>query len=646
MKKKLTAVFVILLVIGSLLTGCAGKDIPEESEKTLTAAETETETDDEAALRDGIYTAEFDTDSSMFRVNEACDGKGTLTVKDGEMMIHISLMSKKIVNLYPGLAEDAAKDGAELLMPTEDTVTYSDGMTEVVYGFDVPVPVLEEEFDLALIGTKGVWYDHKVSVSNPEPLEEESREEGAFRLEDGVYSIDLTFEGGSGKAKILSPAEITVSGENVTAVIQWSSPNYDYMIVDGEKYLPVNTEGNSVFEIPVPAFDEPVAVTGDTVAMSTPHEIEYTLTFHSDTVRPETAVLSQNDREQTKPGLVFERSMELKYAENFAVDYCEGGYTLLTTVLDGKQFLIVPEEKEIPDDLADQIVVLRRPVSNLYLVASAVMDMFSGLDGLDAVTFSGQKAENWYIEEAREAMENGELLYAGKYNKPDYERIVSEGCSLAIENTMITHAPEVVEKLESFGIPVMIEYSSYESHPLGRVEWIKFFGALLGREEEAGKIFEEQAAILEKLKANEKTDKTAAFFFITSNGLVQVRQSSDYVPKMIELAGGSYVPRDVGDPETKRSTMNMQVEEFYNSARDVDFLIYNSSIDGGISSVGELLDKCKLLADFRAVKEGNVWCTTNDMYQQSLSIGYLMEDIHGMLSGAGEESMHYLFRLE
>lgn len=298
MKKKFTAVFVILLVIGSLLTGCAGKDIPE-SEKTLTEAETETETeieadentDDEAALRDGIYTAEFDTDSSMFRVSEACDGKGTLTVENGEMMIHISLMSKKIVNLYPGLAEDAAKDGAELLMPTEDTVTYSDGMTEVVYGFDVPVPVLEEEFDLALIGTKGVWYDHKVSVSNPEPLEEESREkesrtEGAFQLEDGIYSIDLTFEGGSGKAKILSPAEITVSGENVTAVIQWSSPNYDYMIVDGEKYLPVNTEGNSVFEIPVLAFDEPVAVTGDTVAMSTPHEIEYTLTFHSDTVRP------------------------------------------------------------------------------------------------------------------------------------------------------------------------------------------------------------------------------------------------------------------------------------------------------------------------------------------------------------------------
>lgn len=369
------------------------------------------------------------------------------------------------------------------------------------------------------------------------------------------------------------------------------------------------------------------------------------------------AVISQNDREQavgesgygeeqTKSGLVFERSMELKYAENFAVDYCEGGYMLLTTVLDGKQFLIVPEEKEIPYDLADQIVVLRRPVSNLYLVASAVMDMFSELDGLDAVAFSGQKAENWSIEEAREAMENGKLLYAGKYNKPDYERIVSEGCSLAIENTMITHAPEVVEKLESFGIPVMIEYSSYESHPLGRVEWIKFFGALLGKEEEAERIFEEQAAILEKLTADKKTDKTAAFFFITSNGLVQVRQSSDYVPKMIELAGGSYVPRDVGDPEMKRSTMNMQVEEFYNSARDADFLIYNSSIDGGISSVGELLDKCKLLADFRAVKEGNVWCTTNDMYQQSLSIGYLMEDIHAMLSGAGEENMHYLFRLE
>lgn len=344
--------------------------------------------------------------------------------------------------------------------------------------------------------------------------------------------------------------------------------------------------------------------------------------------------------------LVYKSSMELQYAKNFTVDYYEGGYTLLTTTMDGAKFLVVPEGEKTPENLEEDIVVIKRPVKNLYLVASSVMDMFSALDGLDAITFSGQEEEGWYIEAAREAMARGDILYAGKYSKPDYELMVSEDCSLAIENTMISHTPEVIEKLEEFGIPVMIERSSYESHPLGRVEWIKFFGALLGKEEEAESIFEEQTAILEKVTADEKTDQTVAFFFVTSNGLVQVRQSSDYVPKMIELAGGNYVFQNLGDSETKRSTMNMQVEEFYNGAKDADFLIYNSSIDGGVSNVEELLDKCEVLADFKAVKEGNVWCTTNDMYQQSLSIGYLMEDIHAMLLGEEKEKMHYLFHLE
>ena len=282
MKRKLITIFSTLLLVCSLFCGCADKNSVQENN---IIEETPTE-EEQTAIPDGTYMADFDTDSSMFHVSEACDGKGILTVKNGEMTIHISLMSKKIVNLYPGLAEDAEKDGAELLMPTEDTVTFSDGLTEVVYGFDVPVPALEEEFDLALIGTKGTWYDHKVKVSNPEPMEEEAQAENTLQLKDGIYTVDLAFEGGSGKAKVLSPATVTVSGENVTATIQWSSPNYDYMIVDGEKYLPVNTEGDSVFEIPVLFFDKPMDVIGDTVAMSKPHEIEYTLTFYSDTMKP------------------------------------------------------------------------------------------------------------------------------------------------------------------------------------------------------------------------------------------------------------------------------------------------------------------------------------------------------------------------
>lgn len=256
---------------------------PTESTETVS---TET-AQDKAQLPDGVYAAEFSTDSSMFHVSEACDGKGTLTVKDGVMTIHISLGSKKILNLYPGLAEDAAKDGAVLLEPTTDTVTYSDGMTEEVYGFDVPVPVIGEEFDLALIGTKGKWYDHKVKVSDP--VAEDSREaaNGSFdmsALADGSYTIELTMEGGSGRASIQSPAQLAIADGAATATLEWSSPNYDYMLVNGEKYLPVNTEGNSVFEVPVEALDAPLTMIGDTVAMSTPHEVEYTVTFHSETL--------------------------------------------------------------------------------------------------------------------------------------------------------------------------------------------------------------------------------------------------------------------------------------------------------------------------------------------------------------------------
>lgn len=337
-------------------------------------------------------------------------------------------------------------------------------------------------------------------------------------------------------------------------------------------------------------------------------------------------------------------SMELLYAENFSVDYYEGGFKLLET-MDGTQILVVPEDKEIPQNVDEDTIVLKQPVQNMYLVSSAVMDIFSKLDAIDTLRFSSQTEDNWYVDDAKQAMEDGDLIYAGKYNKPDYELIVSEGCSLAIENSMIFHSPEVIEMLESFDIPVMVEYSSYESHPMGRVEWIKFFGALVDKEDEAQRIFDEQIDILDSVAANENTGKTVAFFYITSNGLVQVRQSNDYIPKMIELAGGRYIFDNLGDSESKRSTMNMQVEKFYDGAKDADYIIYNSTIDGGVSSVDELIDKCPVLADFKAVKDGNVWCTTNDMYQQSMSIGYMIKDIHSMLCDDDEDDMTYLFKL-
>ena len=264
-------------------TETAVTEMVSEAE-TETGSETETEA--EGVLEDGTYTAEFDTDSSMFHVNEANDGKGVLTVKDGKMTIHVSLSGKGFLNLFAGTSEDAKKDGAELLEPTTDTVTYKDGMSEEVYGFDIPVPAIGEEFTVAAIGKKGKWYDHKVSVKNPVKDEGAQAGEGEkvtaeeLGLEDGEYTADVTLEGGSGRATVDSPANLVVKDGEVTATIVWSSPNYDYMLVGGEKYEPVNTEGNSTFEIPVDGFDYPMEVVADTVAMSEPHEIEYTLTFN------------------------------------------------------------------------------------------------------------------------------------------------------------------------------------------------------------------------------------------------------------------------------------------------------------------------------------------------------------------------------
>ena len=277
---------VILLTAVSISAMTAGTAFPAFAEATEAEAEETTDGAENAAdseLEDGVYGVEFDTDSGMFHVNEACNGRATLTVKDGKMTVHITLVSKNIENVFLGTAEDAQKDGAELIQPTIDKVTYSDGMTEEVYGFNVPVEKLDEEFDLAIIGKKGKWYDHKVKVSNATPADADASvsESAGKELPDGTYNINLDFEGGSGKASIASPAEVTISGGAATATVQWSSPNYDYMIVDGQKYMPVNTDGNSVFEIPV-KLDTPMQVIGDTVAMSKPHEIEYTLTFHSD----------------------------------------------------------------------------------------------------------------------------------------------------------------------------------------------------------------------------------------------------------------------------------------------------------------------------------------------------------------------------
>lgn len=343
--------------------------------------------------------------------------------------------------------------------------------------------------------------------------------------------------------------------------------------------------------------------------------------------------------------LEYEDSMELLYAEKFSVDYYTGGFSLVT-VNGSERYLVVPEGKESPGDLAEDITVLYQPLDRIYLVASAVMDMFISMDSLDVIRFTGTKAASWYLEEAREAVETGDILYAGNYSAPDYEQILAEGCDLAIENTMVYHTPEVKEQLEKFGIPVMVDYSSYETEPLGRTEWVKLYGLLAGREEEAAEAFAGQQEAFASIGDAEDTGKTVAFFYITSSGEVNVRKASDYLPKMIELAGGHYVFSDLGaEDDTASSTVSLQMEEFYAAAREADYLIYNSTIDGELSSVEELFGKSELLENFKAVREGNVYCTTRDLYQSSMELGTMIADIHGMLNGE-EDGLTNLYRLD
>ena len=527
---------------------------------------------------------------------------------------------------------------------------------------------------LGLLGMCGCSSQAFVSEQQTETVL--TQEETGWEFQDGTYQMEVELLGGSGRASVTSPAKVEIKDGKAVATLEWSSPNYDYMVVNGEKYLPVNTEGNSVFRIPVEAFDRDITVIADTVAMSTPHEIEYTLNFHAgengqnaakaDTTGQEdsdgaekgqqTAAVGGNPAKTAAAPLTYDHSMELSYAENFAVDYYEGGYKLLTTRLNGDRILIVPKHQQAPEDAEalvspsaegepGKLIVLQEPVKNLYLVASSVMDMFAQLDSMDAISMCGLKEEDWYIPAAKQAMKEGTLLYAGKYSQPDYELLLSQNCSMAIENSMIYHTPEVMEKLGEFGIPTLVEYSSYEEHPLGRVEWVRFFGALLNQEEKADQLFEKQKEALKRVETEESTGKTVAFFYITSNGLVQVRQSTDYIPKMIELAGGKYVFENLGDPDSRRSTVNLQLEDFYDGAQDADFLVYNTTIDRQVQTLEDLLKKCSLLKDFKAVKNHQVWCTTEDMYQQSMSAGNLIEDFHRMLTGDDKET-RYLYRLK
>lgn len=338
-------------------------------------------------------------------------------------------------------------------------------------------------------------------------------------------------------------------------------------------------------------------------------------------------------------------SMPLSYAQQFTVDYY--GENPLITIGGRDRYLLLPENGDIPDDLPSDITVIQQPVENIYLAASSAMDLFDGISSLDRVRMTATKPEEWSLPNVRSAIDRGDILYAGKYSAPDYELILSEGCTLAVESTMIYHCPEVGEQLKSFGIPVLTERSSYEAHPLGRMEWIKLYGLILGKYDEAEQLFSEKAALLEAIKNEGFTGKTAVFFYISANGSVNVRKPGDYVSEMVRLAGGEYIPsaEQVSADENALSTMNMQFEAFYALAKDADYIIYNSTVDGGLSSVDELISKNALLADFKAVREGNVWCTEKNMFQQTTAAADMISDLHSVLSGDADDAAEYMYKL-
>ena len=342
-----------------------------------------------------------------------------------------------------------------------------------------------------------------------------------------------------------------------------------------------------------------------------------------------------------------ERSMELQFATQFSVDYYQDGYKLVS-LADGTRFLVIPEGSECPKGIAKDIVPLYQPVENIYLAATASMCLFDALDCMDVIRLSGTKEDGWHIENARLAMQEGRILYAGKYSEPDYEMMLDHRCPLAIESLMIGHSSEVKDKLEELGIAVFIDQSSMEPHPLGRTEWIKLYGALLNKEETAEALFEEQVKYLNEAAGTEGFGKTVAFFHISSSGYVVARKSGDYVTKMLELAGGNYVFDNLGDPETRTSTVTIEMEKFFATAKDADYIIYNSTIGGEIKTIDELLAKNELLAEFKAVQNGNVWCTSENMYQETTQLGQMIQSFQKVFSGEADEldELPYLYRLQ
>lgn len=342
-------------------------------------------------------------------------------------------------------------------------------------------------------------------------------------------------------------------------------------------------------------------------------------------------------------GLACTGQLKLDFAECYDVYFYENDYAVIDIYESGR-FLLVPENMEVPEGLDSEVVILQQPLDHIYLQATSAMALFRALDSLDNVTMTGTQANGWYIEETVEKMENGEMLFAGKYSEPDYEMLIEQECDMALESTMLLHTPKVQEMIEMLGIPVVIERASYETQPLARSEWIKLYGVMMDKEQEAYDFFENQKKILDELEDFENTGKTIAFFYVNTDGSIVVRKKSDYISGMIELAGGKNVYGEGWPEDQGNSSIKLTMEEFYAAAKDADFMVYNATIANELGSVEELLAQNEMFAEFKAVQEGNVWTTSKQLFQATDILAELITDFNHLLTG--DEDMTFLRKVD
>lgn len=345
--------------------------------------------------------------------------------------------------------------------------------------------------------------------------------------------------------------------------------------------------------------------------------------------------------------LVHTGSLDLAWATGFTVDLYEGDRAL-ACIADGTRYLFVPAG-DAPQGIAEDVTVLERPLSNIYLASSSTLCLFAALGAVNCVSHVSVTQETCTVEAFTQAIASGDIVYGGKYSAPDYEAFLNGGCRLAVENTMIYHTPEVREKLMQLGVPVIVEQSSLESAPLGRLEWIMLWGAMLDKVSAAQEVLDRQAQLIADVEARvaaQPLDCTVAFFYINANGAAVVRKPGDYVAKMIAMAGGTYAFAQLGSTDENRSSSTtLEMEAFYAQAKDADVIIYNSTVAGRLKGLDELVALNPLLADFKAVKNRRAWCCEQNVYQQMTATGEVVVDLHEAIADTERDELTFFFRL-